>query len=398
MSAPSDSQTAFTGCAIRRADAGDTKDRMAHLRRAGVLAVVLSACTSPPPAATAPPPAPVASASTAAPIVSAPKPPLVCLPATAAKGEVVHVEAKDGKLVACFLDEKTGEGNTYASPGQSHPCVLVDPDGGTLTSAPAYVVPSYAEPVAPALTITTTADSVKVCKSTQCKTVKVDVKPAKKVGKKAAKPTIKNKGKKPAPEPPLDVDAPPGLSAFVDDAMSKLFVFVPDQAKDGALLLRGDTFELATGKRTARVPLTGVLDGVFVDGTNTWSGTWIGNRVLLHDQVCCGPGAATVILDPIIGTMKFVHSYAGSFSQHMPTKGWYVTNEKAFSRADPEAMSITPIVTAPGEALDPEATSATWAPVGDRIAFVYANPPGFTLIDPATNKAGPLRSIGLCTP
>jgi len=371
---------------------------MRNLRFAATLAVVLCACTGAPQPAT-PAPAPVAAASpTAASGVAAPTSPPVCLPLTTAKGEVVHVEAKGGKFVACFLDEKTAEGNSYASPGQSHPCVLVDPDTGTLASAPAHVVPANTEPLPPALTIATTANTVKVCKGAQCTTVKVDVKPTKNVAKKIATPKAgtKTKAKNPAPEASVAVE--PGLSAFVDDGMSKLFVFVPDRAKDGSLMMYGDTFDLATGKRAARVPLTGVLDAVFVDPTNTWSGTWIGNRVLLHDQVCCGPGAATVMLDPSKGTMKLVHGYAGSFVQHAPTKGWYVTNEKAFSKADPDTMTVTPIVTAPGGALDPEATSATWAAVGDRIAFVYANPPGFTLVDPATNKAGPLRSVSLCTP
>lgn len=366
---------------------------MGNLRFAAFLAVALCACTSTPPPATPAPPPVASTSTTAAPIASAPTPPAVCLPSTTAKGEVVHVEAKGSKFVACFLDEKTAEGNSYASPGQSHPCVLVDPETGTLASAPPHVVPSFSEPSPPALTITTSIDTVKVCKGAQCKTVKVDLKPAKPPAKKVAP---KKKAKKPAPEPSADVA--PGLSAFVDDAMSKLFVFVPGQGKDGSLVLHGDTFDLATGKRIARVPLSGVLDGVFVDPTNTWSGSWIGNRVLLTDQVCCGPGAATVMLDPTKGTMKLVHGYAGSFVQHAPTKGWYVTNEKAFSKADPDAMTVTSIVTAPGEALDPEANSATWAAVGDRIAFVYANPPGFTLVDPTTNKAGPLRSLTLCTP
>lgn len=48
--------------------------------------------------------------------------------------------------------------------------------------------------------------------------------------------------------------------------------------------------------------------------------------------------------------------------------------------------------------LDPEATSVTWAAVGEAIALVYANPPGFAIVDPKTNKAGPPRSVSLCNP
>jgi len=367
---------------------------MPRLRPIALIAFALAACTNDPaPVApvAAPAPTPVVSA---APVASA-KPATECLPASVAKGGVVHVEAKDGKLLACFLDEHVAEGSSYASAGQSHPCALVDLDTGAMSAAPAYKVAEIVEPPKPEVSVETTTDSVKVCKGTQCKTVKVATKPAPKAApKKATKPT---KGKKPV-APIVDAEAPRGLSAFADDQMTKVFVFVPDRAKDGSFVLHGDIFDLASGKRTAHLPLNGVLDGIFVDSTNEWSGQWIGSRLVLRDQVCCGPGAAIVLFDPAKGKMKLLHGYSGTLAQDPTSKTWLSIDGNVLSAVDMDAITVTPLVTPPGVPLDPEATSATWLGVGGKIAFVHANPPGFAVVDPATKKAGPLRPLPLCAP
>lgn len=179
-------------------------------------------------------------------------------------------------------------------------------------------------------------------------------------------------------------------------------MFVRDKDKKGNFQLQGDTYDVATGKRTARVLLTSGDPGKpeapmgFSDYTNHWHGHFVGNRVVLSDTVCCGPGQANWLVDPVKGQKLLLSGYGGSLAQDPASKAWLVLDRKALSIADLDAFTKTPLATAPGDALDPESTSADWLSVGGKVVLVHANPPGLAVVDVAAKKAGPTRALPVC--
>lgn len=362
-------------------------------------------CTNDPPPAS---PTPVASAppspspsTVAAPTASAPTAPKVCLPARAAGGNLIKVTAVGNRALACYLDQSLTP-DAYASPGQSHPCILVDPETGEVASADPYKIPDgVAAGSPPAAMVETTASTVKVCPGgdkAKCKTINIPGQVAKVTKKPAPK---KGKGKKAAPPEPTP-EAAPNIAAFADETGSKVFVFVRDKTKKGDFQLQGDLYDVATGKRLSRTLLTGDPGSTgflaFSDPSNEWSGRFLGDRLVLTDQVCCGPGAATWLLDPAKGKLVHLYGYGGGLGQDPTSKVWLAQHGKSVSVVDLTAMTVTPVATAPGEVLDPESNSGDWLSVAGKVVFFYANAPGYLVVDPVAKKASAPHPLPLCEP
>jgi len=371
-------------------------------------ALAFVACTNDPAPVT---PTPVASASVSAsstpPVASSAAPVAkACLPARAAEGGILHLAVQGKQVLACFLDASLTGGNPYAEPGQSHPCLLVDPETGAVAEAPPYKVPEWTEsaPSPTAVTVETTASTVKVCPAdkAKCKTITIPGQTQKATKKAEPKPGDKKgkKGKKAVAPPPPDADPP--IAAFADDTGGKVFVFVRDKDKKGGFQLQGDTYDVATGKRTARVLLTTYDPSKpdtpmgFADPTNTWRGHFVGNRVALSDTVCCGPGQTNWLVDPVKGQKLFLSGYGGSLAQDPTSKAWLVLHDKILSIVDLDAFTKTPIATAPGDGLDLESISADWISVGGKLVLVHTNKPGLAIVDVAAKKAGPTHALPIC--
>lgn len=357
-------------------------------------------CTNDPPPST---PTPVASASTpsptptVAPSASAPATPKVCLPARTGEGSVVRVAAAGKRAIACYLD-KSLTPESYAAPGQSHPCVSIDPESGEVATEAPYKVPDDAIASPSGVLVEVDDGAVKVCPGgdkAKCKTITIPGQ-AKKVVKKPA--PKKGKGKKAAP-PPVPASDEPTLAAFADPTGSKVFVFVPGKDKKG-FVLHGDLFDVATGKRLSHTLLTTAVAGTtavpFADPTNNWSGYFVEDRLVLSDTVCCGPGAASWLFDPAKGKLAFLHGYNGGLSQDPTSKVWLAVHGKSISAVDLTAMTVSPIATAPGDVLDPESNSGEWLSVGGKVLFFYANAPGYLVVDPVAKKASAPHPLPLC--
>lgn len=369
------------------------------------LVVLGGGCTNDPPPSTPTTPTPVASTPAPSPTpsvsasASAPAAPKVCLPARTGEGSLLRLVAVGNRALVCFLDQSLTP-DPYASPGQSHPCLSVDPETGDVATAEPYKIPDGVMAGSPAAaTVETTTSTVKVCPvgdKAKCKTLTIPGQVTKVAKKPAPK---KGKGKKAAPpvEPPSD---DPKIAAFADPTGARVFVFVRDKDKKGAFQLQGDLYDVATGKRLSRTLLTTAVAGTevpaFADPSNNWSGQFIGDRLVLTDTVCCGPGGASWLVDPAKGKLAYLHGYGGTLGQDPTSKVWLTLHGKSLSAVDLTAMTVTPIATAPGNVLDPEATSAEWLSVGGKVVLFYGAAPGYVVVDPVARKASAPHPLPLC--
>ena len=356
------------------------------MKRAYLLApFVLSACATEPTIAAVVPNAPPVLASSVAPApVEVPK---ACLPPATKGGSLVHVAARGAKIIACYTDDAQAPASPES--GVSQPCVLFDPETGVADRTESYRMPEPSVPV-PAIEkfrVERTDSTIKVCLANA-------------VGKDAPKcSTVRLVGARgKAPKKPRDWSPDRDYrTAFADEKGERLFVLVPHETKD-TFVMFGETYDVKKGTRISRVKLTRSSSdelSVFRDPTNHWGGHWVGNRVVLSDAVCCGPGAAVLLVDPLKGNMVRLHGYNGRLGRGSGND-WLALDGKSLFSVDVEGMKVSSLAVAPGEVLSPDETSADWMVVGGKAVLVHANPPGFLLVEKGATKASGTRALPLC--
>lgn len=294
---------------------------------------------------------------------------VACVPKSAADRPVAHVAADGNGVVACFL---TGD---VAEKGNGYPCVRVDVATGAFAAAPSW---SKSDPVSAQkpFVVTTTATEVRVCKSGggDCRSVKAGPQSAS-VGHGAG-------------------GGNDGLIADASPDGTKVFVVAVDDQKHAF----GETWDLATGKRDKRVPLSGGKH-VLGDVTDVWKVSWVGQRVLVTAHRCCGPAADSELLDPTSGDARALGDPV--FFLPVKTRGVVAFEAKEGTRlsiVSTDDASVVKEATLPNHAFDePElgVASATQLPDG-RAAVVYANPPGYAIVDTAAGTIGAPTAIPVC--
>lgn len=297
-----------------------------------------------------------------------------CLPADTAEGAVAHVELHGREATACYL-----QADKNLSAGESTSCVVVDLDSHKVTSAKAWNVPDPKEHKAPsAFELSTTKDSVKVCKTgaaNDCKTLKV-----------LHKPISAGKGG----------NQDDNVIAAVSADGSQVFVFAPERLKTNVTVW-GDVYAVKTGKRVSHVKLSGLADATsFTDESNDWSARFRGKNLLLGDYVCCGPGGTTQLFDPDKKRAKMLHGYDGEI---LDLSGSMIAtrDEKTLRFFDTEKFQELGTVTATGEGVgSPEQADARIALDGQTLLLAYTNPPGVIAIDTETKKPEPFVPLWLC--
>jgi hypothetical protein len=345
------------------------------------LPLVLLACgPSTPAVSTAPTPAPSASASTA-PFASASassvapekeRAPAICLPKAIANKPLAHVSVAGTDATICYASGERAEA------GQSYPCVTID-----VASLHAKGTTSWKAteptPATPAWTVTSTAKELEICKGggKPCTKVKTGY---------AGKPRlIAGFGKKDAEGLPAAVNAD-GTKVFVIDgeiAKGK------DPSLTTSLVVFGDTFDVKTGKRLSHVDLTSsgeTMKHVLIDQSDTWTVSWMGERVLIGGYRCCGPAGAKELLDPktgdtlILGDPQFFFAVDGNV--------WLVGRDRHVDQlelidvvAGKSLAKLQLPCNTPEDGPELYALDATKLADG-RYLVSFANPPGAAVLDP----------------
>jgi hypothetical protein len=317
---------------------------------------------APPPAVTAAPP-PVASASA--------KPAgekLVCIPKSASPFPIAHVSVEGKEVIACYLLSE------HEVAGTGYPCIKVDPRARTFATAPSWFPGQSAEPSNKAYTTKTTDKEITVCKSgtSDCKTVKPGFAQPKGVG---------------SADSQLVADASPDGS--------KVFVVEVASAK-APVSAFGTTFDVASGKKTTRVPLP-----MLKDPSDYWQVSWVGKRVQVSTHRCCGPDGSSALVDPNSGA---------SFSLGDPNMFVKVKNDKFLLGTESTAGTKISIVSVDeGKILkelgglskgfdEPELNVLDGVVLPDGAAVVvHANPPGVALVDVDAMTMSPSVPIPVCT-
>ncbi|MGZ3418622.1 MAG: hypothetical protein ACXVEE_12190 [Polyangiales bacterium] len=357
------------------------------MRRA-LLLIVFVGCGSPQTAPPAPaPPAPTGEMPKAPPPTGAPatvstiapapaptasaKPPgekLVCIPKSAAPFPLAHVALEGKEVVACYrLD-------MHEVAGTGYPCIKVDPRAKTFATAPSWF-PGTPVPSTKAWTVKTTEKEVTVCKSgtNDCKTVKPGFTQPKGVG-----------------------NADSLLVADVSPDGSKLFVIEVTSAKMPVSTF-GDTFDVATGKRTSRIPLK-----LLEDPSDYWQIAWVGKRVQVTTHRCCGPAGSSALVDPQSGASSslgdpnmFVHVKGDKFL--LGTENSTSTKVSIVSVDEGKILKDLTGLAAKGfDEPELNVLDAVVLPDG-AAAVVHANPPGVALVDVDAMTMTPSLPIPVCT-
>jgi hypothetical protein len=298
-----------------------------------------------------------------------------CLPQSAARGGVAHIQLRGPHALACFLGE-----NESARPGKTYPCLLVDVVSKSVLAREAWTQPRAANAEAPssaAFELTLTASAVTVCAraSNQCSTVKV-----------LHKPMAAGRG---------DAEDETLIAAVNDDG-SRLFVFAPE-LKRGQLAVYGDVYAVPTGKRLAHVELTALGNlPLFADRSNSWSARFLGRKLVLGDYVCCGPGGVAFLFDPDRKHIRSLHGYDGELLP-LGENVYAVRDENTVTLLDVEQMrELAFFATASESAGSPEEPDALIAAAGSTLVVAYANPPGLLVIDITTRSAAPPLRLPIC--
>lgn len=341
-------------------------------------AVLASACASPSPG-----PKPLAPASTAPatpppPASTAPPaPPTACFPRSFAAAPLAGLWRAGPELTLCLAAE-----------GGARACLSYAPQTGGFTQAteppPVPTTPPKPRPFG------VTGDTLYVCGSDTkgpCKTVKPGFRP--------------DRG---------DVKEYVG---DVDEAGSKLFLlhYVPHKPKPGADHphdVFGEIFDLATGKRTASIPLpvgTASTVDMFSDVSDTWVARWAGPYVHLATHRCCGPDGQEALLDPKTGTLTRIGYPA--FVIRMEEHLFVVGNDEGAERGGKGHAHVEVLDLRAGTRVAFDVPgSVRPAPVDrmlqaerledGRLAIAFAAPPGIAVFDPRSRTLRDAREAPLC--
>ncbi len=307
----------------------------------------------------------------------------------------MRIEAKEGKVVACFLTE-----GTQTEEGTEYPCIGVPADGAAPAVAPKWKAPAPdAQSMKPSLPVPTESyevrakgKSVEVCPkgAKTCKTVKLGFTHPKGVGHGGS-----------------EVDTP--IVAVTEDG-KKLFVIAAERVKGApdvdtaSVRAYGETWDVDTGKRLARVPLMNAGNAkphVLTDYSDIWQAAWLGDRILLSGRRCCGPAGGVELLDPSTGDavmlgdpiffvrVKGDRFLLGAERHEAPSQ---------LTLLDVKTAKVVATFDLPSRMLDePElyAMDAVARPDGKTLV-VYANPPGTIVIDATAGTASAPRPLPSC--
>lgn len=365
--------------------------RACHLALGSLSILACGACggSEPPPKA-----APAASsasvsaaASSSAPSSSAadtaPAPAPLCLPKAIEKHPLAHVEVVGDQALVCYSPEER------VSEGQTYPCLKVDTKATRVIAASSWKAPTAEKAPAAAepFSLTSTDKEIKVCKTggKDCWTIKPGY----------AKPKL-SEGEK------------SGLIAAVSDDGTKVFAIDGEIPKGKnpslttSLVVYGDTFDVKTGKRLAHVNLTSTEKAphVLSDQSDTWSATWIGERVLVSGYRCCGPAGAKELLDPKTGSTLLLGD--PQLFEAVDGNTWLLANEGSadqLSVVDVATGKVTAKLSLPNRPLEdgPEqyAIDAIKLP-GGGVLVSFANPPGVAVLDVAKPSLSTPLKLPIC--
>jgi hypothetical protein len=170
-------------------------------------------------------------------------------------------------------------------------------------------------------------------------------------------------------------------------------VFVVEVAGKGAF---GDTFEVASGKRLARVPLTPPKDA-----GDKWSVAWVGKRVQVTAHRCCSPEGSSELVDPQSGASLGL----GDVNALVKAKG-----DRFVVGTESEAAAKLAVVSDDGKLLkdlgpiaakgygEPELHVLDGVALPDgTAAIVHANPPGVVIVDVDALSVSADLPIPVCT-
>lgn len=336
-------------------------------------------------------PIPVAAAPAAeakpAPVATA------CLPKQTRETPLAKVSEQDGALVACFLEE-----HGIPTAGSEYPCLAIRGDG-TFAAAPRWRAPAAPEAARVALPgpndayeLAPKPKSVDVCAKAQksCRTVKLGW----------SHPAGIGHGKHMHDTP---------IGAVSDDG-KRLFLLAPEPTKPGAkknaleFRVFGETWDIDTGKRLARVPLLipgKKFEHVVSDDTAYWRAAWVGERVLLSAHSCCGPDAGVELLDPKSGSaiqlgdaMLFVRVTDERYLVGSVSYGASPTLTVLDARA---AKILATFELTTGSMDSQEGYALDFWVRGDGTArVVYASPPSIVTVDVNAATIGKPQPLPLC--
>jgi hypothetical protein len=231
-------------------------------------------------------------------------------------------------------------------------CVELDPSGrivATLNRPEQHV----GAPAADALTTRWTGRKLAVCRAKHCTEL----------------------------DPGYGKQAP--VAQFADDAGARVFAV----ARDGGKLV-GDVYDVATNRRTARIPLPGLEAG----NDMAIEGSFYGTDVLLYNYVSSGPGDHYVVQ---LATRKLRQLYNDTGGDLIYSKDyWIVLQDARVIWIDRKTLTDVFAVSAP------EHDGPSWfggtaiGGLAGKTILAYVNPMGFTLIDDASHTALPPRLVG----
>jgi hypothetical protein len=192
------------------------------------------------------------------------------------------------------------------------------------------------------------------------------------------------------------VPAARNLAADVTFDGTRAFIIVPQRMPDGWRVY-GDTYEVASRKRVARIQLTGLLGPAVpvFDSVNdpTWGVRWDRTHVKLFE------GNKVLLVDPITAHAVQLQGVGTTFFEATWSRHIVVVHETELRIIDNVTLDTVVAWTVPSSGLTAGATATAWHwdDKGRRKIFItFADAPGFVVFDEERRTLGTPHALPIC--